>query len=806
MVKKHKEARTARGKSRDLVARPKTYKIKPHHAKPYRKRHVGLLVIASAFLLFAVFRLGTIIGGSNEEITNQTPATTTKKPATNLKSIVSSYGFRFDFDPSTFTPTATAVDENGIAQSVTTSKLDSNLQINFATLQPKSNTLRATLSATRFSVQVQPDTTAFVALKADPANANKTDAELATQLQPITSSADFDVSKVSQKNDTLEDGTPIVKTTYQYTPKFNGGISYAVVWTGAVKDHPFSVKLSGLLDGSTVPTEYADILSSVRFTGGPKVQGLSLRLGGTAYAQSSKLDSKYLADSVSPAVVKIYHFICGTLVVNESNFGQGCDGVTGSGFFVSNDGYIATNGHVVVETPKDIFVGLLTANPKMLAEFLGGGGYSNEQIMSIMNDPQKLSAIIVKIYDLDDSEFKLNDKKELTVVALGKEPLKIARTDTIQSLIDTKETDSLKRADIIGYNYDAKSDWARNAGSADNISTSDVALLKINASNTPLIKIFDGSVTQNEKITILGFPGDAENNLVSNDSLDVSVTDGSISAIKQAAGDNGKLYQSDADASHGNSGGPAINESGEVFGLLTYRLSGDTEGNAAKSYIRDVADFTKLAQSKNVTLATSSSTQDAWTKGLTLFSQNHFSAAKKQFEAVRQAYPAHRLVGSYIDNADKQIAAGNDVKLYPPALIIGAIAAGVILVGVAIVLIVRHRARHQAYISQHPGGTPPTPPTASQGGPLPPQPTSSGSTTTSPLPSIPSSSPPSATQTSPLSPFIASSAPIPTSPEPPSSPAATPPSAPIGQVVTPSTPSVEHEAGPTIIKPTTSDE
>lgn len=739
MVKKHTKARTARGSSHDLVARPKSrkLKLKPHHAKPYRKRHIGLLVVALAFLLFVVFRLGITVGGSHEKVADPV-STTTPKPATNLQKVTSGYGFNLSFNSTIFTPTATAVDASGAAQDVAHSQLDNNLQINFVTLKPKPNTVRAALTASQLSVQVQPDNSDFTALKADPANLGKTDTELATRLQSVTSSTDFDVSKISQANDTLGDGTPVVKTTYQYTPKFDGGISYAVVWTGVVKDHPFIIKLSGLVDESTVPTEYDDVLSSIQFTGGPKIHGLSLHLGGTAFAQSSNLDNKYLADSISPAVVKIYHLECGTLVVGATTLGQTCSGVTGSGFLVSSDGYIATNGHVVVATAKDLYVNLLTSSSQNFIAFLRQNGLSDAEIASIISDPQKVASIVVKIYELDDSTFQLNDEKELTVVALGEEPLKIATTDTIQSLMDTKETDSLKRADIVGYNYDAKSNWSREAGTADDTSTSDVALLKVNVSNAPLIRIISGSVTQNEKITVLGFPGDAENNLVNNDSLDVSVTDGSVSAIKETAGDKGKVYQSDADASHGNSGGPAVTQSGEVFGLLTYRVSGDDQGNAAKSYIRDIADFSKLAQSKNVSFTTTSSTQDAWVKGLTLFSQNHFSAAKEQFQTVQQAYPAHRLANGYIDNADKQIAAGNDVKMYSPVLIIGAIAGGVVLVGLAIVLIVRHRAHHQAYISQHNGngtnaaGSPPS--TTSQIGqsPTPPQPTSSAATTLAP--------------------------------------------------------------------------
>lgn len=742
MVRKHKKNTRTQGAkhstSHDLVARPKKYKVKPHHAKPYRFRHFGLLAIALILLLGIVFQTGVIIGASRQTVVTQTP---TPVVAPQLRSVKSSYGFSFSFNDTVFKASATSVDAKGAGQAVADADLASGKQINFASVRPKSGTVPAVSAATQFSIQVLPGTAELAALRANPANSAKTDGELAAQLIPVTSSSDFDVTKVSSATDTIGDGTPVFKTTYQYTPKFSGGVSYAVVWNGSVNGRPFAVKLGGLLNTSSLPTEYQDTFTSLRFEGNQKVQGVSFSPLGTAYAASPKLDAKYLSDSVSPAVVKIYHVVCGSLVIGSSKTDHFCDGMTGSGFFVSSDGYIATNGHVAVLTAKDILVEIVTSSPENILSYLESIGLTQAQIDDLYNNPQQLASIIAKIYDMPDDKILLDEKKEVTLVAIGKTPLTITKDDTLDSLIDTQDSDSIKRADVVGFDYSGKDLLVASSGDPQGFSSSDVALLKIKTADAPIIPIIAGQMTQNEKITVLGFPGDAENSLVDNSKLDVSVTNGAISAIKEAAGGKAKLYQSDVDASHGNSGGPAINEAGEVFGLLTYRIAGDSEGNAAKSYMRDIADFSKLVKAKNVTLNTKSTTQDSWQHGLLLYSQNHFSAAKKDFLKVKQAYPAHRLVAGYIDNADKQIAAGNDVKLISPVLIGGAGFLALSLVGVAIVLIVRHRSRHQAYVSQQP-------PTSSAGGVPPPQPgTPMGIPLAQPQPPIrPPSAPPTATQ------------------------------------------------------------
>lgn len=712
MAKKHKKALHGRGAQQtgDLSARAKHYKLKPHHTKPYRKRHFGLLVIAAVFLLAIVFQAGFMLGASNQDVVQQQAPT----PAANasLKNVVSSYGYSLSFDGTMFGAKATAIDAKGAGQTVPDNQLDANQQINLLTLRPKTGTVRAVVAASQFSVQVLPGTAEFDTLAAKSENTDKPQSELAAQLMPITSGADFDVTKLSSTSDTLGDGTLTTKSTYQFVSKSTGGTSYAVVWNGVVKGHPFAVKLAGLINASTTPSEYEDIFATLKFEG-QKVQGISF-LSGQAYAASNTIDSKYLSDTISPAVLKIYHIVCGELVVGSVKLEDDCMGMSGSGFLVSSDGYIATNGHVVVQTAKDIFVQIVTSSPQNLVGFLRSIGLSDDQIVDLANDPQQLASVIAKIYDVSDEKIFLNNPREVTLVALGKDPLTLTEGDSIDKLLNYEDSETMKRAEIIGSDYSGKDLLVAQSGDPQGFSSSDVALLKVKVSDAPVIGISAGQVTQNEKITVLGFPGDAENSLVDNSTLDVSVTNGSISAIKEAAGGKGKLYQSDADASHGNSGGPAVNDAGEAFGLLTYRVAGDDQGNAAKSYMRDINDFSKLAKDKNVTFNTTSKTQQAWAKGMELYSKNHFSAAKKEFAKVKTAYPAHRLVKTYIENADKQIAAGNDVKLFPVALLIGAAVLALAGVAVAVVLIIRHKTRHQAYVSQTPPGAagPPAPPAA----------------------------------------------------------------------------------------------
>lgn len=92
-----------------------------------------------------------------------------------------------------------------------------------------------------------------------------------------------------------------------------------------------------------------------------------------------------------------------------------------------------------------------------------------------------------------------------------------------------------------------------------------------------------------DPIYALGFPGSADSfsqNVTAN-AEEVTVTDGIISSVKSASlaqgGDPVKLLQINAAVNPGNSGGPLLNENGEVIGINTFAAQGAQNINAAIS-------------------------------------------------------------------------------------------------------------------------------------------------------------------------------------------------------------------------------
>jgi len=87
----------------------------------------------------------------------------------------------------------------------------------------------------------------------------------------------------------------------------------------------------------------------------------------------------------------------------------------------------------------------------------------------------------------------------------------------------------------------------------------DIAILQVPAFKLPAVALGDSdSVTQGESVVLLGSPL----------GLGGTATTGIVSAVRPL--DGYRVFQTDAAANPGNSGGPMLNDKGEVVGILTF--------------------------------------------------------------------------------------------------------------------------------------------------------------------------------------------------------------------------------------------
>jgi hypothetical protein len=239
----------------------------------------------------------------------------------------------------------------------------------------------------------------------------------------------------------------------------------------------------------------------------------------------------------------------------------------------------------------------------------------------------------------------------------------------------------------------------------------DVAVLKIEGKNLPTLKLGNSETIQNQdNIWVSGYPAAADSDLLSPDSsLVSSMNAGQISATDKKTEQGSPVIQINAAATHGNSGGPVINEKGEIIGLLTFR--GDTvNGQEVQGFnfsvpVNTVKEFTNQAGAKN----TSSSTDKLYKEGLELYWGGYYNNALEKFEAVQRLYPNHSEIKKFITNSEQR--AGDSKTLWTDYKTIFYIVDGVAALLILLLLIFTFvRKRNRPVTAPAAAGVPQAPP------------------------------------------------------------------------------------------------
>ena len=314
---------------------------------------------------------------------------------------------------------------------------------------------------------------------------------------------------------------------------------------------------------------------------------------------------------------------------------------SGTGFLITDDGYVVTNCHIIDRDSAFIrnkfiqstFQEVTEANINALQ--FSWAMTLNDQQRSLLNDAYGL------IYSQVSSMILFDLKKEFYA---------LYRADSNSHSATIKKP---ARVIIKGHAMPGK----------------DVAILKIdNVKNLPTLTLSRDSLSRiGTQVLVFGFPEPVTSNtfLASDAGLEPSLTTGIVSAIKKSIG-GWPVIQMDAVISHGSSGSPVCNDKGEVIGLATFGSFEQGGGTLASGFnfsipISVVKEFIDSSRIK----ARPGEASAYFDEGLQYYYQQFFRKAKERFEETAKLNPSFPQLSFYMGQCNSKIDGGSD-KQSPP--------------------------------------------------------------------------------------------------------------------------------------------
>ncbi len=432
----------------------------------------------------------------------------------------------------------------------------------------------------------------------------------------------------------------------------------------------------------------------------------------------------------------------------------------GSAWFVTPDGYLVTNAHVVyadedelkLQFAKNVLSELIEQDVKDFKDEVGGA-VSDELTARLVEAATRWYVRYLEMSDLDKLYLALPG------VAVG------------------------------GEDAEEKGLSAEIVKMGEPMPGKDVAILKVEASNLPTLPLGDDAALKTgDPIYAIGYPGKATFApwYKQTEKIEPSFTSGVVSSRKKMQG-GWDAIQTDVSVTHGNSGGPALDASGRVVGIVTWGAVEETETASGETQAREIPGMNFLVpvsvikdflQQANV-VPTEGQVTVLYRQAVDKMAVHHYKAALKYLSRIKGLAPETPWIDEYLATCNSEIAAGKDKtwqEWAPWFLLVGIII--VALVAVAVMLATRgSRARKQppgGYLAAPGQAPPPVYPPAPASGQAPVPPAQPAPPVQPPPPAVAPPAPPApAPQAAPEQPQPPAAAPEP--PRPPMPPPPPPP-------------------------------
>ena len=307
----------------------------------------------------------------------------------------------------------------------------------------------------------------------------------------------------------------------------------------------------------------------------------------------------------------------------------------GSGFIVTPDGHVITNAHVVDENDED--------TKKNFAQ------QAFQEI--IENDANEIEGSMGRKLTEDEAQALMDANSWYF-----SQTLEVGNIDKEFSVVLGI---SGKDGKIQAMNIPAK---LVTKGAA--IPGKDVAILKLQEKHTyPTIRVGDDkSLRVGENVYVLGYPGVATfHPLLSEETMaEATLTRGLISAKKNMKG-GWEVLQTDAAVTHGNSGGPVMNDKGEVIGLATFGSADQQRGQEVQglNFIVPSTIVTEFINKANIK-PDMSDISLAYEDAMDLFDKSRYKKALEKFKEVKTMNASFPFIDKYITDTQTNIDKGLD--------------------------------------------------------------------------------------------------------------------------------------------------
>ena len=310
---------------------------------------------------------------------------------------------------------------------------------------------------------------------------------------------------------------------------------------------------------------------------------------------------------------------------------------SGTGFLISDDGYVVTNCHVVDEAGTYIrrkFIlsafQQVTASNIAALEAAWAVSFRDEQKELLYNT-------FAKVYSSIQSILLENLKKNIYV---------IYATDTVNGHTSSRITQ------------------ARIITKGQSMPGKDVAILKIESGKPlPTVALSEIILPRiGDRVYVFGYPDPITTNeyLSAESVLEPSLTSGIISGIRKTT-TGWNVVQMDADINHGNSGGPVCSENGNVIGIATFgsieygsgRLAAGMNFSLPISIVKDFLDSLKIEPKRG-----KASLQ--FNEAMIDYDKAEFREAVKKLKRLQKINPDFPGISYYMADCTAKIKSGQD--------------------------------------------------------------------------------------------------------------------------------------------------